>query len=465
MFLRDKALTGTLDPGRLEAWFTFREVRQTWLGYSLQGNQGSGLGLDFARALSSKLATTFRRFGEETICRASHLEKLCLVEDGIGRDNISDFTTNLVKGYLCEYTQAFARDYLTLAQRRTVPVQKVVFNYGTETWEVGRYELPFIRGDYVLLTPVNLLTKDEVWINGRDVYRDYSMVVEAVDNAQLRAQLNNYFRNLLSAIQRRDEAAQKHRTSERSTSQGGRRQRLRDLQKGPKTGQVEEAIRETIEQYPELIDYYIRWKEDHGDEAEATADARVRASKQLYIQQVRQLATLLRSSTAFYSVPGSTFDEARMRIDYLKDVIENKGGWRYFYNGEKPVPRESDLHIMFRLTWLDTVSDVNREVNNGQGPSDFEVSRGRFDKTIVEFKLARNTALARNLRHQVECYLSASDAQYSYKVIVYFDELERQKVRSLLRELRLDGDPHVILIDAGRKTSASKKKRTLGRAR
>jgi hypothetical protein len=171
---------------------------------------------------------------------------------------------------------------------------------------------------------------------------------------------------------------------------------------------------------------------------------------------VRQLVALLLSTTGFYTVPGSTFDEAGERIAFLKDVIENKGGWRLFYDGQKPVPRESDLHIMFRLTWCNTPSDVNREVNNGRGPSDFEISRGRFDKTIVEFKLARNSSLARNLAHQVEAYERASDSQYSYKVIVYFDDLERQRTKILLKALGLADDPHVILIDATPKVSASR---------
>src|ERR1022692_1619156 len=33
-FLRDRAVEGTIDDGLLEAWFTFREVKQNWLGFS-----------------------------------------------------------------------------------------------------------------------------------------------------------------------------------------------------------------------------------------------------------------------------------------------------------------------------------------------------------------------------------------------------------------------------------------------
>src|SRR5215217_419514 len=90
-FLRARSTPGRLDPGLLRAWYQFGEVKQTWLGFSERGNSGSGLGPDFARSLHSTLGTIFTDFGEEKIARGSHLEKVCLISDGIGRDNISDF--------------------------------------------------------------------------------------------------------------------------------------------------------------------------------------------------------------------------------------------------------------------------------------------------------------------------------------------------------------------------------------
>ncbi len=164
-FLRDKSLAGTIDDGLLRAWFIFSEVRQTWLGFSLVGNKGSGLGMNFARALNKNLHTVFSIFGQEQITKGSHLEKLCLINEGVGRDNISDFTTNLIKEFLLIYTQDFARKHLRKEFRRVITVEKVRFNYATETWERDTFELPYFAGDYVILTPADILTKDDVWIN------------------------------------------------------------------------------------------------------------------------------------------------------------------------------------------------------------------------------------------------------------------------------------------------------------
>jgi len=58
----------------------FSEVKQNWLGYSLVGNSGSGLGIDFARALHENLYTVFSNFGNENVTQGSHLEKLCLIK-------------------------------------------------------------------------------------------------------------------------------------------------------------------------------------------------------------------------------------------------------------------------------------------------------------------------------------------------------------------------------------------------
>lgn len=131
IFLKDVSLTAEVSVPLMKEWFTFPEVKQNWLGLSRAGNEGRGLGMDFAMALHRNLNNVFRDFGDEVVTRSSHLEKLCLIRDGVGRDNISDFTTNLIKYYLANYTQEFALKYLDASQRRRVALRKVRFNYDT----------------------------------------------------------------------------------------------------------------------------------------------------------------------------------------------------------------------------------------------------------------------------------------------------------------------------------------------
>ena len=79
---------------------------------------------------------------------------------------------------------------------------------------------------------------------------------------------------------------------------------------------------------------------------------------------------------------------------------------------------------------------------------DATLSRGRLDKTLVEFKLASNKKLEQNLQKQVVIYQKANGTQISFKVIIYFSEDELLKVSAILNELGVAGNPQIILIDA-----------------
>lgn len=419
VFLRDKAQAGAIQPALLRSWYCFPEVKQTWLGFSKMDNRGSGLGLDFAHALHGSLNDVFSDFGAERVTRSSHLEKVCLIRPGIGRDNISDFTTNLIKGYLCEYTQTFAQANLCPGQTRRVSVRGALFNYDTEVWEPRTYVLPWCRGDYVLLSPKDTLTRDENWINRHDLVRGFEEIPTAIPDAELRAQVSNYFHGQL--VRRRD--------------------------KKPTQKEVDDAAAQTILRFPQLIDYFIHIKEQRGEQAASVSSEKVRFSEALFINQLRSLRNLLGYETAFYETLGGTYEEAHARLAYLKDVVENKGGHRLFYKDGVPIQREADLQVMYRLVWFGTTSDVSAEVNDGRGPADYKISRGA-DKTIVEMKLAKNSHLKANLQKQAEIYKAASDARHAIKVILYFTPAELERVLSILDEIDLQGHRDVVLIDA-----------------
>ncbi len=431
VFLRDKAVNSQeADESELRYLYCFPEVRQTYLGFCENGNYGSGLGMDFARALHAGLKTAFSDFGNETITRGKHLEKVCLLKDGVGRDNISDFITNLVKPYLCTYTERFAKDYLSQEQCDLFNVDKCEFDYTLEIWKSKKYYLPKIidqneRPDFVLLTPTMLLVRDDAWINRKDMIRHFTEFATAIPDEILRDRVNLYFCSQLD---------------ERS-----------------KKGDRERAAESTIRQFPVLTDYYIRYQEDHEREALARNLADVTGVHQVFIEQLLQLVEQLKP-LGFYNhnMPTNSYDEAMERVQYLRHVVEDCDGYRYFYDGDKPIHRESDLHIMYRLACCNTISDANAEVNNGRGPVDFKLSRGRKDQTLVEFKLART--LKRNLEKQVEAYKNANNHPKTIKVIMYFTDEEQAKVFKILNDLELMGKDGIVLIDARKdnKIQASK---------
>lgn len=427
-FLRSKAAEGAVTMEKIKRWYCFHEVKQNWLGYSETGNGGSGLGVDFGRSITNNICNVFNNLRNETITETSHLEKLCLFRSGVGRDNVSDFTCNLIKEYLLRYTETFARQYLQPEQCRYISVQKVAFDYKREVWRPRSFYLPYFNDDYVLLTPKDLLTKDENWINLSDMHHRFLDITASLPNEELRDQINDVYARAIP-----ERASQKERN---------------------------EAASAVINRYPMLMDYYIKLKEEDKESAKDASNNIVTEVDKIFIRNIQRLISKLQKDTTFYEeVSMGSYEATRKRVMFLKHIIEDCDGYKLFYNGVKPIKKEKDLQILFKFIWFGTAFDVNAEVNNGRGPVDYKVSFGSSDKTLVEFKLAKNSKLKQNLQHQVRVYEQANNTQQSMKVILYFSETEHDSVLRIMKELGLENDQNIILIDAcDNKVSASNMK-------
>jgi hypothetical protein len=434
-FLRDKSTRGNITEVEIERWYKFSEVKQNWLGFSVSGNGGSGLGKQFGEAMSKSLHVIL---DDEHITDTSHLEKVTLFQLGVGKDNISDFTCNLIKNYLLEYTEGFAIKYLQTDQTRSCTVEKARFDYDIEKWMAKSYTLPIYNGDYIILTPRDLLTKDENWINSHDLRGDFTGICNSIPNNQLREDIYKFYKSQLPApiyVGKGRKRRQKARTAK----------------------EIAIAVNGTINQFPSIIDYFIKQKEENAKGAMSIADEKVTEVETIFQANVKELVSLLKEKTEFYNKPAkSGYKEAIERVYFLKDVIENKDGYRLFYYKNAPIKKESDLQVIYRLTWYSSPFDLNREVNNGRGPADYTVSMGSADKTIVEFKLASNSKLKMNLENQTKIYEKASNANQSIKVILYFTDVEYQRTMAILKDLNMTDDENVVLIDAcDNKLSAS----------
>lgn len=432
-FLKSKSEEGITEISQIKSWYIFSEVKQNWFGYSKVGNSGSGLGEKFGRAMSSSMHIVFDDLRKEKVTQSSHLEKAGLFEIGVGKDNISDFTTNLIKHYLLTYTETFAKKFIDPTQLKVINVDKVYFDYELERWMPKEFTLPFIFNDFVILTPRDILTKDDNWINSNDLRGDFTRICNSIQNDQLRNEIFNYFQK-----------------------------RLPKPSKNKKNTQTEitQAIQDTIRQFPEIIKWYIKQKEENKEGAKSISKQNVQEVETVFIHQISSFVETLLEKTQFYEIkPESSYDEALQRIAFLKRVIEINDGYRLFYIDGNPIKREEDLQIIYRLTWYASDFDINREVNNGRGPVDYAVSKGSKDKTLIEFKLASNSKLKQNLQKQVEIYEQANNTKNSIKVILYFDNSELRKVNKILKELKIENKPDIILIDAGRKISASNARR------
>ncbi len=429
-FLRAKSTGHASSDAELRLWYCFPEIRENWLGFSISSNQGSGLGLAFARQLHQSLELILTPPSKGAKTRSCHLEKIGLLRNGVGRDTISDMVTNLILGFLCEFTERLAVEHIAADRLRRVSVHKGVFNPHTEMWERRVFQLPVFNGQHVILTPKDILTRDSTWINRHDMLSRIMELPAAIPDQQLRAAVQNYFYKCLSETPTR-------RTSRKAAA--------------------EEAAAATIKAFPELVDYYIQLKEEQGAKARTASTAHVSDIEMIFSERVRELVLPYLRQNNLFRTAASTYAETHTRLAYLKHVIEDKGAWRIFYHKGKAVERELDLQILFKLVWYGTSLDASAEANDGRGPADFKISRGR-EKTIVEFKLASNAKLEANLKSQTEIYKRAADAQTSICAIVFFSEPQLNRTQAILQRLLIESCPDVVLIDArsDNKTSASK---------
>ncbi len=407
--------------------FRFPEIKQNWLGMSKYGNDGKGLGKGFAKSAINAFKGFYRNFGEEEITEDSHIEKLTLVKSGIGKDFISDFTTNLILEYLLEYTEEFASKHLNQNHIKEFSI-RCRFDKITKTWQPRRFKLPHLfrekNSDFIILTPLDILTIDDATINNDDLISSFSNVTRSLENESLRSSINDFFSS--------------------------------HMPKKPSKEDRLKAIYLTIEKFPEIVDYYIKLKEDKKEDIGPVALEKIEELKSKLLDALTPFCKLLDDNSDFYSIFPNSYEEALKRALFLKEVIENNDGYRIFYYNNRPIAKEEMIQRIFRLTWYASPFDVNSEVNNGRGPADYKISFGSGDSAIVEFKLAKSSSLKNNLSNQTNIYKVASKSARDISVVLCYTTSELRKVNKTLKEIGKEGHENIIIIDATLKKSASK---------
>lgn len=422
----------TLANEQINAWFRFKEVPNNWLGYSMDGNKGSALGSNYAQFLYHNIGFALETHG---ISQSQHIEKAMLLYEGSGKDKISDLTVNLIKRFLCEYTQKFAKEYIAPDLCIILPVENAYFNYDTESFVSKEYFLPFVlnekgKPEYVLLTPFDILRMDEPAINRVDFLNSHERIRAAISNSTLRAFINNHISNAVKRYE--EERKRSHRRINDSA-----------IQRVERT-----AFQEIVNEYPELYDYYIMLREVDTNEI-----------RQQSIQELnQQLEKLLNASKRLvlqfeendYSVDRSLSarEEAKRRLLYFKHIIEDCDGYKNLYVDGKRIAYENDLQRLFRFVWYGTNYKVDAEANNGRGQADFIISSGNKNQNIVEFKLASNSSLS-HVFTQVDIYEAANCTNGSLIAIFYFTEGELLTVQGVVKSAGYENmiNTSIFLID------------------
>jgi len=141
------------------------EPNDIHLGLSKNKSKGKGVGANKANHLADALMST--QAAKTGLLR--DLSDCSLIIPGIGRDNISDITANIIRERLIEFTQEQCELY-------NIPMRKIqaglIFNFETETWNNKYIELPHHNGSRILLVPKTFVRYSPS-INAKDYYNDF----------------------------------------------------------------------------------------------------------------------------------------------------------------------------------------------------------------------------------------------------------------------------------------------------
>ena len=441
-FLYTKA-TQELTSKEIDAWFNFSEVPNNWLGYSLFGNKGLALGKKYANFLYENIAFAINT---HDISKSAHIEKVMLLYEGSGKDKISDLTVNLIKGFLCEYTEEFSLKYIKREFLDTFPVDKVYFNYETESFISKEFVLPYIynedgKKEYILLTPYDILREDEPAINKKDFLDSYDRIRNTIENDTLRAYMNNY---IGLAVRRYEENQQRNKKPIKEKS-------IKKIEK--------QAFQEVVKEYPELYDYYIKLREADTDEIRLQCYEEVNAQLEKLLVASKNIISLFYNANYHRNEELTAREEAKQRLKFFKHIIEDCDGYKNLYVKGIQIAKENDLQRLFRFVWYGTNYKIDAEANNGRGQTDFIVSMGQNNQNIIEFKLASNSSLS-HVFTQVQIYESANCTEGSLIAIFYFSEAEYLTSKQIVKEAGYEDmiDESIFLIDcrSDNKISASK---------
>lgn len=154
-----------------------REPNETHLGFSAGEPQGAGIGRGQADGLYEALATS----AAVKSGFISHLEEAELLIPGVGRDKISDLTTNIIRRRLVDYTQAQCTLHGIPTYRSPLPPY---FDSSDGQWKSDYFDLPRVPVGPLLLVP-KAIVRYELAYDHQRYYRHF--VLEYLRAEELQA--------------------------------------------------------------------------------------------------------------------------------------------------------------------------------------------------------------------------------------------------------------------------------------
>ena len=388
----------------------FKEDKGTALGYAGPGRSGRGIGPDLAR----RLARRGRQIIDLGIEDPEIFELIGLFEDGFGADLLSDMAVAVLNERFLRYTERVTSE-LELQPSRVFPIN-------------GKKWLLPVHPDgkrALILVPQDLLSPLPVALDRSEI----SLV--ATFNAQVRARWNA----IVAAA----------RKNKRRPTKTEIRQMLLETPKN---------LRDLIQVYREAAGAGYDFGKDPRGLFSWEYIGRVSADENPLVIPIKKPKDLKELRSIVQSI-----------LAQFKKNIEDNKLYRVLYKEDGESQREEFSQLLFYAV-ADSYCkandvDLNREPNAGNGPVDFKLSRGYNARVLVELKKSSNPGLLRGFERQLKAYgKSEATGNLFYVILQMSDNDASIKDVLALREERAKTGakvPEVIVIDATRKKSASKR--------
>jgi hypothetical protein len=384
------------------------ERPETSLGYGAAGTSGSSRPPKLRNGIL-RTAKQIIKLGEKN---PDMIPLMGLFEEGVGPDTLSDMTTNFLLPVLCQITEQFCSS-------NGVPVRAFDGRYGQRNLP----ENPYDSTHPVVLVPRDLLRDLPLAADWSDVSRVVLQVKE------IRDAVNQMFGNFARAS-----VSQKKKAVREISLKSARILRL-----------IIKAVAGASESYDEKADL----------------DGYYQFRRILY-QDPTAFAGLLKAPAAqdADSLRSTVLDI----IEQFKILVENNNMWELLWHGTvHRHERASQLLFFAVATVMCAVNnvDISPETNSGGGPVDFKFSTGFHGRLVVEMKLSKGT-VEHGYKSQLEIYKKAAATTAGIFIVVDVGGMgmKLRKIQRLRDAARAAGQvaSDIIVIDAKRKASASKRK-------
>ncbi len=172
------------------------EPNETRLGYSSGKPDGTG----FGNMQSEELLNALQDSSAVRTGFINSLEEAEIMIDGVGRDKISDLSTNIIRKYLAEYTKEQCK--LHGVPTQNVPL-KPYYSVEDGCWLSDYFEVPFASGKPVLLVP-KIIVRYETAYNHQEYYQDIVLSYLQAEHLSANSSLVHTLKNGNRVVYKKD---------------------------------------------------------------------------------------------------------------------------------------------------------------------------------------------------------------------------------------------------------------------